>query len=286
MIIKEENLYIKEYIHYYKKLGVKKVFIYDNNEVKGEKLNGILRNEIISKIVKIINVRGKKRNQINSYNNCISINRNKYDWLMFFDVDEFLYIENNQTLDEFLSESRYNKCEVIKINWLCYGDNDLLYYENKPVIERFIKNSKFKRCNALTKSIVNVKNNNISWGDKSVHYPYLNVKKACDSLGNRVNIRKRSISPPIHKHIYLKHYRTKSTDEFVDRIKKGDATFLIDKPLKFYKNRLKRYFALSKLTKEKIDIFSKKLNVSLYKYINRKKSSFKNINKYYYVKSN
>ena len=159
MILKEENLYIKEYIDYYKKMGVKKFFIYDNNNINGEKLDNILHNEIILKTVKIINVRGKKTYQINSYNNCISINRNKYDWLMFFDVDEFLYIENNQNLDEFLSGSRYNNCEVIKVNWLCYGDNDLLYYENKPVVERFIKSSKFKKCNALTKSIVSVRNN-------------------------------------------------------------------------------------------------------------------------------
>ena len=99
--------------------------------------------------------------------------------------------------------------------------------------------------------------NNISWGNKSVHYPFNKVKKACDSLGNPVNIRKRSISPPIHKYIYLKHYRSKSTEEFGDRFKKGDAIFLTKKPLKLFKTKLERYIGLSKLTKEKIDIFGK-----------------------------
>ena len=45
---------------------------------------------------------------------------------MIYDIGEFLYIENNQSLNKFLSDSRFNNCEVIKNNWLCYRDNELL----------------------------------------------------------------------------------------------------------------------------------------------------------------
>ena len=80
---------------------------------------------------------------------------------MFFDIDEYLYIENNQSLAFFLSEPRYKKCEIIKFNWLCYGDSDLLYFKNKSVIERFVKPSFVKSCNIETKSIVNTTNNSL-----------------------------------------------------------------------------------------------------------------------------
>ena len=35
-IVKYENKYISEFIEYYKKYGVDKIFIYDNNDINGE----------------------------------------------------------------------------------------------------------------------------------------------------------------------------------------------------------------------------------------------------------
>ena len=40
--VKNENRYIKEYVDYYKKYGVDKIFIYDNNEVDGERLENVI----------------------------------------------------------------------------------------------------------------------------------------------------------------------------------------------------------------------------------------------------
>ena len=39
---KKENLYIKEFILYYKKLGVDKIFIYDDNDDNSEKINDVI----------------------------------------------------------------------------------------------------------------------------------------------------------------------------------------------------------------------------------------------------
>ena len=35
--VKRENRYIKEYVEHYKKYGVDKIFLYDNNNVDGER---------------------------------------------------------------------------------------------------------------------------------------------------------------------------------------------------------------------------------------------------------
>ena len=93
---KSENLYIKEYIEYYKKIGVNKIYLYDNNEINGENFKNVIHKEIDSGFIEIINIRGNIKVQEKSYNDCYYKNRKKYDWIMFFDIDEFLYIENNQ----------------------------------------------------------------------------------------------------------------------------------------------------------------------------------------------
>lgn len=61
----------------------------------------------------------------------------KNNWLSFFDVDEFLELnEKYKTIKEFLKDDIFEKCKNIKINWLVYKNYNSLYYENKPLQER------------------------------------------------------------------------------------------------------------------------------------------------------
>ena len=43
VIAKLENLYIKEFIDYYKNIKIKKIFLYDNNDIFGENFNKLLK---------------------------------------------------------------------------------------------------------------------------------------------------------------------------------------------------------------------------------------------------
>lgn len=77
---KNENLYLKEYVTYYQKLGIKKIIIYDNNDIEGEKPEDILDNFIKSNFVEIIDTRGFRTSQIPSYNHCYEQYRNQFDF--------------------------------------------------------------------------------------------------------------------------------------------------------------------------------------------------------------
>jgi len=57
-ISKKENLYIREFVEYYFLLGIKKIIIYDNNDIDGEKLEEVISDFIINKFVETIDVRG------------------------------------------------------------------------------------------------------------------------------------------------------------------------------------------------------------------------------------
>ena len=46
VIGKNENLYIEEFIEYYKSIGFDKIIIFDNNEKNGEKFKNIIKNKV------------------------------------------------------------------------------------------------------------------------------------------------------------------------------------------------------------------------------------------------
>ena len=141
MICKLENLYIQEFMDYYKKLGYNHIFIYDNNEINGERFEDVIQNEIDKRFVSIINYRGdKEKPQFRAFIDCYEKNNKNYDWLSFFDIDEYLVLKpKNIKIQQYLNNVRFKYCQNVKFNWMIYTDNDKLHYENKSVQERFTK---------------------------------------------------------------------------------------------------------------------------------------------------
>ena len=99
---KKENLYIREYIKYYKNLGIDKIYIYDNNEINGETFENVIFDYIKINYVNIINYRGYLKPQSKMMNTCYKMNYLKYDWIIFNDIDEFLYLKNYSNIKNFL----------------------------------------------------------------------------------------------------------------------------------------------------------------------------------------
>ena len=127
---KKENLYASEFVEHYKKIGYDKIFIYDNNDIGDERFEDVLNKQISSNFVQIINYRGyrgkRQSPQSDAFIDCYEKNKNNYDWLSFFDFDEFLEINKNKNIKEYLNNKIFKKCANIKINWLMFSDNDLL----------------------------------------------------------------------------------------------------------------------------------------------------------------
>ena len=104
---KEENLYAKEYIKYYKNLGYNHIFLYDNNDINGERFEDELHEELNQGFITIINFRGISDGpQLKIFYDCYEKNNKNYDWLSFFDFDEFLELGNNIKIQEFLNNKR------------------------------------------------------------------------------------------------------------------------------------------------------------------------------------
>ena len=94
-IAKKENRYIKYFVEFYKKLGFNNIYFYDNNEPGDEKISDL---EIVKKEIKkgYISIIDFKKNSFSfvtkSYYDCYERFNKDYDWITFFDIDEFLIL--------------------------------------------------------------------------------------------------------------------------------------------------------------------------------------------------
>ena len=89
---KRENLYVKEFIEYYFKLGINHIFIYDDNEPYTEKINKVIDKNYLQNVTIYETKKFKINNQSDAFTQCYNNNFNKFDWFLMVDMDEFLYI--------------------------------------------------------------------------------------------------------------------------------------------------------------------------------------------------
>ena len=255
---KIENNYAVEFVEHYKKYGIDKIIIYDNNDRNGERFESVLSEYIDNKSVKIVNVRGRKRIQIDAFNHCNWQNYKKYNWLIFFDFDEFIYLKNNTNIKTFLKNKKFDECKVITLNELVHTDNNQIYYENRSVVERFPEVN-LNRTPIMLKSRLRgrIEHQQIY----NNHVIRIN-SIGCDGFGVKVNLSSIYRSNPDFTTNYFDHYFTKSAEEYLIKTSKGDV-FWGKLGRKMDINYISIYFDYNKITLEKINFFENRTGIKL-----------------------
>ena len=225
---KQENLYVRDLISYYLNIGFEKFISGDNNFPDGEKLSDVIQDYIKNGTVDIVEIFGSPMSQSEFFNNIYEKYKTTCAWISFFDFDEYLRIhsEDNHnpiSIKQYLSNPIFNSCESIGINWLIYSDNNLLHYDNRSVLERFTSPNYNDVDNKFVKSIIRGNLNKIIFTpNESSHVPEKRVL-ICNSMGKRLKYHDRfSVKPPLFKSAYLMHYNTKTVEEYVKKIRRGN----------------------------------------------------------------
>ena len=186
-------------------------------------------------------------------NSCYQTYHDQYDWLLFYELDEFLYLRNYKNIKSFLVNKMFDECESIQLNWVHMSDNNQIFYENKPLYERFpergknvVENKYNKICFVKTMIRGHLKNISI------MHNHILNDKlKACNGFGKKSELRKKIESlNPDYKYNFIKHYYGKSVQEFVEKMNRGDL--LRGDAKKVIEWAIEKFFYINKVTSEKI----------------------------------
>jgi hypothetical protein len=176
----------------------------------------------------------------------------QFDYFIPLDVDEFLYT-NDMQFYEFVSQPQFINCDVIHLNWRYYGDNDLILYDNRPVTERFmypapdlVKYAQQFPENEWVKSIIKVGKPLLKINAHTAILKDGTCKHANGTDGKIESMRE----PISFSGGYIKHYGTKTIDEYVIR-KCFNTKRISCNEVITATQRLKWFFNVNKHTKEK-----------------------------------
>ena len=259
-----ENDYLRDWVEYYKNLGFTNILLYDHNDSDGEDIHDVINDYINNGFVIVVNVKDMPLAMFPSYNNCLKQFGNSYDWIAYFDVDEYLCLTKHKTIEEYIN-SFSNEIDCIQINQMNMDDNDLLYNDGRPLIERFtrpIKKYLYNEAdnvieNTVVKSIIKCTKHNIN---KALFYnPHFPDYCECYANGNGNKLLKGwyATNDIYWETAYIKHFGKKTITEFLyNKILKGTPDISYHRHLE-HNDLEKTFFTFNKHTKEKDEIVKK-----------------------------
>ena len=258
-----ENRYAVEFVDHYKQLGFNHIFIADNNRSGEEHFEDVLQSYIDEGFVTIYDYRHIEYEvQFTAYIELYYKLSNDYDWFAFFDFDEFLILQKDKTIHDYLSRICFKRYNQILINWKVYTDNDLVYDDGRSCLERFTtplkENTRIREynqeINKLTKCIIKTKIKDLDQFTVHNFYNKILYKTTCNNFGHYIdNFLYQKYNYDL---AYIKHFPTKTISEYVNnKLKRGTGDRTIEKFNDTY--TIHRFFEINKITKEKLDFLEK-----------------------------
>ena len=138
----------------------------------------------------------------------------------------------------------------------------LIHYDPRPLFVRF--KGPFIKSTAI-KSIIR---GNITGLKYWVHSPYYSPKRniTCNNEGKQIFYKMlnfEGLSPINYKKAFIIHYRFKSTEELINKFKRGYSNWHGTRINKVIKLKIQEYFTENEVTLEKINYIEKELKLNL-----------------------
>ena len=232
-MIKNEQLYLDEWIQYHLNLGVDRIVLvedwnsapHDEIVKKYDKIELIHIKDILTSVE--INHSFRQRHIIEWFIRDDAPKHN-IDWGILLDIDEYLHMQ--VSLSEFAE--RYANCSAVHLYWKCYNANG--HYKREPGTNYELYANEtaafLPKANYNTKFFVNI--NRANGRVQSVHYYYSGV----DVANKLVTFRHNDI--PIYSIAWIDHFITRSYEDWQIRLKehpslnarKNEGTFWLYNP--------------------------------------------------------
>lgn len=214
-MVRDEDLYLREWLAYYSLLGVNRFFVYDNES--RNPVSKLLEEEVAIGHVVVEDIVGD-RPSMEAFNHCLEVHGPGCRWLGVLDVDEYVYLREVENLHDFLGA--YEDYGGVGINWMMYGPGR---HDARPtgsqiesyvyrVPEEFPENKHIKSF-FQTDRVEAVPN---------PHYAQYKEGYFC------VNEKGRRIDGPFSavsfEKVRINHYFTRSRQDFQEKIEKSMHT--------------------------------------------------------------
>lgn len=220
-IIKNEGMYIKEWIEFHKLIGVDIIYVYDNEST--DSTRKVLDPYIQSGLVKYVFFPGSNK-QIPAYQHAIETYRNEVKWLAILDADEFLVPIDDIKIVDAIQKIDGNFSQLL-IGWLVYGSNGHTTKPDGLVIENYKFHASFEFI-ADYKPIINPR---LAMKMTFPHWVEV-IGKTVDENGKRIwgypYITQKQVIPASKNKIRINHYYSKSLEEFHNKSKRGYADYM------------------------------------------------------------
>lgn len=220
LIIRDENEYLSEWLHWHICQGVEHFYIYDHGSKIPVKEFISATDKDLAKIITFIDWAGVHEDaQPDAYNDCLNRFRGESRWIAFIDTDEQIRVKTGQTLPQFLKD--YEDYAGVFAVWLTYNANGQMKKKDGLLRERFTKISRAEHgFNLMGKAIVQpmYMDEMVIHNGRAREGFYI-VTENKKKMKNYV----LGIADATTDFICVDHYYTKSYEEWLSKIQRGSG---------------------------------------------------------------
>ena len=210
-IAKNETPFLREWVAYHYRIGFEKIYIYDNE-------SSIPVRDSVSEFYDLgvcdtYTLQGEAM-QNTAYNLCLRDHGHEFEWLAFFDVDEFLCLKYDTDARVLLRD--YEAYSGLIVHWDLFSSSGKLSRPAGLVTQNYTQSLGYSR---ISKSIV--KPAKVEMTITSHHFMLHD--------GVAVNTNREpalgSYTPIAVDKVCLNHYMYRSQQDYAEKLEKSDATY-------------------------------------------------------------
>jgi len=211
--IKDEAPYLAEWLEYYRAAGASHAFVYESFSY--DNFREVLRPYIEEGFVTLLADWPTIPVSPYAEEDCVLRCVNRYAWVGFFDVDEFLVSRDGAGLEELLA--RYENQPAVGFHYYMYGTSGHKTKPPGPVIRSFIRREAkpnphvklFVQPNAVTRY-----RNAHSWFYKNLRHA---ITEAGDPIYGSLSLK------CVVKTAFLAHFYSRSEEEYLAKARRSEA---------------------------------------------------------------
>ncbi len=205
--IRDEALYLNEFVEYYLAAGVDHFFFYE--KLSKDRYREALAPWIARGVATLFDNWPSVPVSPTAEQDCILRSIGRFEWTGFIDADEFVVIRDGRSISEFLGE--FDRSPAVALHWYMYGSNGHKRRPEGPVIAEYVRREPNPNLHVkcfVRPSLVARYRNSHSWY-------YRGMKCAVNENGK--SVRGSFALPPVATRAWINHYHHKSDQDYFEK---------------------------------------------------------------------